>query len=134
MKEMPVAKTKKQKKIPKKIAGVKVPKELRKAGDKLAKLAEDPLVRDIALGAVAAGLAARKDARKAAAKKAAELGEEASEGAAWVSAALGAAALEAGRRIAQALDQSAGKSDGGGKSKLANAIKAAETIAGGLKH
>ncbi len=129
-----MTKAKKQKKIPKKIAGVKVPKELRKAGDKLAKLAEDPVVRDIALGAVAAGLAARKDARKAAGKKAAELGGEASEGAGWVSAALGAAALEAGRRIAQALDQSAGTGEGAGKSKLAKAMKAAETIAGGLKH
>ncbi len=134
MKEMPVTKANKQKKIPKKIAGVKVPKELRKAGDKLAKLAEDPVVREIALGAVAAGLAARKDARKAAGKKAAEIGGEASEGAGWVSAALGAAALEAGRRIAELLDQSAGNADGGGKSKLAKAIKAAETIAGGLKH
>ena len=119
----------KDKKIPKKIAGVKVPKELRKTGTKLAKLAGDPLVREIALAAVAAGLAAREDTRKKAKKKAAEAGSEAAEGAGWVGAAIGAAALEAGRRIAQAMDE-----NGSGNSKLAKAIRAAETIAGGAKH
>jgi hypothetical protein len=123
----------KKKKIPKKIAGVKVPKDLRKSAGKLTKLAKDPVVREIALAAVAAGLAAREDTRKKAKKKAAEMGGEASESAGWVAAALGAAALEAGRRVSQVLDENAAK-NGGGRSNLSKAIKAAETIAGGIKH
>ena len=122
----------KKKKIPKKIAGVKVPKELRKTGQKLAKLAEDPVVREIALAAVAAGVAARNDVRKAAKAKAAEAGEEATEAVNWVGAALGAAALEAGRRIAEAVDADGAAK--GGKSKLTKALRTVETIAGGLKH
>ncbi len=121
-----------KKKIPKRIAGVKVPKKLRKTGDKVAALAADPVVREIALAAVAAGLAAREDTRKKAKKAAAQAGGEAAGEAAWVAAALSAAALEAGRRVAKALDESAAK--GGGNSKLAKAVKAAEALAGGLKH
>lgn len=120
----------KKNKIPKKIAGVKVPKELRKSGEKLTKLAKDPVVREIALAAVAAGLASREETRKKAKKKAAETGGNLSEDAGWVAAALGAAALEAGRRVAQVIEET----DGEGKSRLVKAIKAAETIAGGLKH
>lgn len=120
----------KKRKIPKKIAGVKVPKELRKSGDKLAKLAKDPAVREIALAAVAAGLAAREETRKKAKKKAAETGGSGSGDASWVAAALGAAALEAGRRVAKVIEET----EGGGKSKLVKAMKAVETVAGGLKH
>jgi hypothetical protein len=119
----------KNKKIPKKIAGVKVPKDLRKTGNKLAKLAKDPLVQEIALAAVAAGLAAREDTRKKAKQKAVEAGSDAAESAGWVSAAIGAAAAEAGRRVAQAIEEK------GGKGKLGKAIKAVEIVAGGgAKH
>jgi hypothetical protein len=120
---------KKSKKLPKKIAGVKVPKDLRKAGGKLAKLAEQPVAREIAMAALAAGLAARKDARRAAKKAAIETGGEVAEGAGWVSAALGAAALEAGRRLVEVLD------DGKG-GNLAKVVKAAagSMNGGGSRH
>jgi hypothetical protein len=120
---------KKSKKLPKKIAGVKVPKELRKAGSRLAKLAEQPVAREIALAALAAGLAARKDARKAAKKAAAQTSGEIAEGAGWVSAALGAAALEAGRRLVEVLDD--GK--GGNLSKIVKAA-AGNSDGGGSRH
>lgn len=110
-----------KKKLPKKIAGVKVPKDVRKAGNRLVRLAETPLAREIALAALAAGLAARKDVRKAASGA----GEEASASAGWVSAALGAAAAEAGRRVIQAPDED-GK---GGSGQLANVIRLADTLA-----
>jgi|GEM_PF-3783285 len=123
-------------KLPKKVAGVKVPKELRKAGDQLARLAQEPLAREIALAALAAGLAARKDVRKAAKQAALEAGdaaEDAVQGRGWVSAALGAAAFEAGRRVLVALEE--GKVAGpGGNGKLAKTIKTAATVAGGLRH
>ncbi len=98
-------------KLPKTIAGVKVPKELRKGGQ-FARFMHDPLVREIALAALAAGLAARKDARQAAkqaAREAGEVAEEAGRGAGWVKAALGAAAVEAGRMVIDAIE------DGGAK-------------------
>ena len=119
----------KKNKLPKKIAGVKVPKELRKAGGKLAKLAEQPVAREIAFAALAAGLAARKDARKAAKKAAVETGGEVAEGAGWMSAALGAAALEAGRRLVDVLDD--GK--GGDFAKLLKAA-AGSMNGGGSRH
>jgi hypothetical protein len=139
-------------KLPKKIAGVKVPKELRKSGSGIAKLAQEPLVRELALAALAAGLAARKDARRAAKKAAREAGdapdgagagatETSVEGAGWVKAALGAAAIEAGKIVVDALEDAAARSkkaggtDGkGGKSNVDKMIEVAATVAGGLRH
>lgn len=115
-----------KKKLPKKIAGVKVPKELRKASKHVMRLAEEPLAREIALAALTAGLAARKDARKAAKRAALETGEEASDAANWLSAALAAAAAEAGRRVIKALDE-----NGEGTGKLANVIRLADTLTSG---
>jgi len=109
-------------KLPKTIAGVKVPKELRKGGQ-FAKFMHDPLVREIALAALAAGLAARKDARRAAKKVAVQAGdaaegaaEDVGGGAGWVKAALGAAAVEAGRMVIDAIEDS-GRSKGRGSDK-----------------
>jgi hypothetical protein len=110
-------------KLPKTIAGVKVPKELRKGGQ-FAKFMNDPTVREIALAALAAGLAARKDARrtaKRAAREAGEAAEDVGRGAGWVKAALGAAAVEAGRMVIDAIEdagmkgRSSGKGNGGGR-------------------
>ena len=111
-------------KLPKTIAGVKVPMELRKGGQ-FAKFMNDPTVREIALAALAAGRAARKDARRAAKRTVAEAGE-AAEGAAenvekgggWVKAALGAAAIEAGRMVIDVIEDS-------GSRKKAQAAKSA---------
>jgi hypothetical protein len=120
---------KKSKKLPKKIAGVKVPKELRKASGKLARLAEQPVAREIAFAALAAGLASRKESRKAAKQAAVQTGGEVAENAAWMTAALGAAALEAGRRIVEVLDD--GK--GGNLVKIVKAATA-HMDGGGSRH
>ncbi len=121
-------------KLPKTIAGVKVPKELRKGGQ-FAKFMNDPLVREIALAALAAGLAARTDARRAAKRAAVEVGDAAEDaagdigrGAGWVKAALGAAAVEAGRMVIDAIEDAGArprskpaKTDGGGEAERADA-------------
>ena len=94
-------------KLPKRIAGVKVPKELRDAGGMLAKLARDPTAREVALAALPAALAARKDTRKLARETLAETGEAAANAgraAGWVGPALTAAAVEAGRLLLDAYD------------------------------
>lgn len=122
-------------KLPKTIAGVKVPKELRKGGQ-FAKFMNDPLVREIALAALAAGLAARKDARRAAKRAAVGVGDAAEEaagdvgrGAGWVKAALGAAAVEAGRMVIDAIEDGGlrprstpakAKADGGAEPAVAD--------------
>jgi hypothetical protein len=124
-------------KIPKTIAGVKIPKELRKAGEEMARLAKEPLAREIALAALAAGLAARNDVRKATKQAAADAEgavEDAAQGTGWVSAALGAAALEAGRRVIEAFEEKGKANGASGKSKLGRTIKAAATVAGGIRH
>jgi len=97
----------KKDKLPKKIAGVKVPKELREAGGMLFKIARDPNAREVALAAVTAALAARKDNRKAARKVVSETGEAAAKAgsvASWIGPALTAAAVEAGRLLLDAYE------------------------------
>ena len=60
-------------KIPKQVAGVKIPKKVRRKVKKAARMAESPVVREIAVAAAAAAAqagAARAKARKAAAEAA----------------------------------------------------------------
>ncbi len=100
-------------KLPKKIAGVKVPKELRDAGGVLTRLARDPAAREVALAALTAALAVRKDNRKTARNAVAETGEagaKVARSASWIGPALTAAAVEAGRLLIDAYEN-------GGKSK-----------------
>ena len=125
-------------KLPKTIAGVKVPKELRKGGQ-FARFMSDPMVREIALAALAAGLAARKDARRAAKKAVIQAGdaaegaaEEVGRGAGWVKAALGAAAVEAGRMVIDAIEDSGSRSKGRATNgKGSDKAEPAEANAGG---
>ena len=53
-----MAKDKKKLKVPKRIAGVKVPKEIRKPVNKALKLAEDPQARGLAIAALTAAASA----------------------------------------------------------------------------
>lgn len=102
-------------KLPKKIAGVKVPKELRNVGGVVARLARDPAAREVALAALTAALAARKDNRQAARKAIGEAGEaaqKAGKSASWIGPALTAAAVEAGRMLVDAYDGGNGSRDG----------------------
>jgi hypothetical protein len=48
-------------KIPKRVAGVKIPKKLRKKANKALKLAESPVVREVAAAALGAGAKSRAD-------------------------------------------------------------------------
>lgn len=115
-------------KLPKKIAGVKVPKELRNTGGMLAKLARDPAAQEVALAALTAALAARKETRQAARSAVAEAGEVAEKSgraASWVGPALTAAAVEAGRLLLDAYDN--GQKRGGAASGAGAAAQAAET-------
>ena len=100
----------KKDKLPKTIAGVKVPKELRKGGQ-FAKFMSDPTVREIALAAIGAALAARKETRQAARQAArsadgaaSDAAESVGRSAGWLKAALGAAAVEAGRLVIDAIE------------------------------
>ena len=126
--------------LPKKIAGVKVPKELRDAGGMLAKLARDPTAREVALAALTAALAARKDNRQAARKALPDTGEAArtaGRAAGWVGPALTAAAVEAGRLLLDAYDSGgmrSGTSSDDGKRKEEKALPAAKEAAQGVTH
>ena len=128
-------------KVPKTIAGVKVPKELRKGGQ-FAKLMHDPMVREVALAALAAALAARKDARRTAKKAALQAGEAAEDavggggrGAGWVKAALGAAAVEAGRMVIDAIeDAGRSKAKGNGRGSGDAAAEPVKADTGGARN
>jgi hypothetical protein len=94
-------------KLPKTIAGVKVPKDLRGAGGLLARLAREPAAREVALAALTAALAVRKDNRKAARKIVSGDGDgsrKSGGASSWVAPALTAAAVEAGRMLVDAFD------------------------------
>jgi hypothetical protein len=103
----------KTKKLPKRIAGVKIPKKVRKRGAPLYDLMTQPMVRTVAADVLAAGLLAAADAlakskpAKKAGKKAKRAAKEAGEttakaaaaGAIDVSNVLAFAAREAAKAI-----------------------------------
>ena len=90
-------------KLPKKIAGVKVPKKLRKSGNKLIEVANTPAGRELlAAGLIAAGAAlakAQKQKRHNAAEPAGDPAERGAEVAGQLGAAMGAAANAALDRL-----------------------------------
>lgn len=96
-------------KIPKRIAGVKIPKGLRDSGDAAVKLAQSPMARELlsaGLAAAAAALAANSRARKAAQQSGAEATDAFAQaaGTARESASkIGAAFVEAAGAAAQRL-------------------------------
>jgi hypothetical protein len=129
-----MAKGKKNNKIPKKIGGLKVPKELRKGGESLLTLVNQPLAREIAVAAALAALAASKDAQKAAKKARADAGEAAEEVAEkvdWVGPAMAAAAAEVGRRLFDAYREK--NAAPGQPGKTAKVIRIVEKLAAGNK-
>ena len=52
---------KKKNKIPKQVAGIKVPKKLRKAGNRAVKLAQDPVVGEVVAAALLSAAAALRE-------------------------------------------------------------------------
>ena len=131
---------KKAGKLPKKIAGVKVPKELRDAGGMLAKLARDPAAREVALAALTAALAARKESRNLARKALPETGEavgKAGRAAGWLGPALTAAAVEAGRLLLDAYDSGGARgaaSSDNGQRKEEKTLPAGKETPQGVTH
>ena len=90
-------------KLPKTIAGVRVPKELRKAGHLLRDLAESPLAREIVAASFMAAVTAVAGSRQGLAAVTGAAGEagaaDARRKANVVKVALAAAGSEAGRRL-----------------------------------
>lgn len=97
-------------KIPKEVAGVKVPKKLRKKAKRAVKLAESPVARELAVAALtaaAAALADGKQARRRAARVREGVDEAAGElrrEAAKFRDVIRAAAVEGARRLLQEMD------------------------------
>jgi hypothetical protein len=109
--DVPMAKKAKKAKdksaLPKKVAGVKVPKSLRKNSDSLSSLIASPLAREVvadALIAIAGALAGNKKSREAVTK--------AASNAAKTGARAGSAAMEAGADAAAATRDAAATATG----------------------
>ena len=112
-------KSKDKVKIPKRIAGVKVAKAVRKAGNRAIKLAEQPAVSETVAAALLAAAAALRDppAAKRAARAAADGAEEAGQEAIRLGDSLRRLALDMARRTLdawEAADAKASKRGGGG--------------------
>lgn len=122
-----MAKTDKKKaKLPKEVGGIKVPKQLRKAGNKAMKLAKDPMVSEVvaaALLSAAAALRERKDPKvvPAAAGAAAHAAEGAKRQGNKLSDSLKVLAIDLARRAL----------DGMEKNRAAQKQKAADSPAPG---
>lgn len=113
MKGQGVAKNKKLK-VPKKVAGVKVPKKVRKTAKRALAMADNPIALDFAVGALsaaAAALASSRGTREVAGeaargprRAAGDAGETLGREAAQLREVLRAAALEGARRLLQGLE------------------------------
>lgn len=118
-------------KIPKKVAGVKVPKKVRKTGEGIADILRHPLVADlVAAGLLAAAAAIRdnpkvKDAGRKAKRKAGKAAKEVGSGAASLGTVIAAAARDGIERVSEAYQslEHNGSGLGAGKSKTAIAKK-----------
>lgn len=107
-------------KVPKRVAGVKVPKSVREAGKRALKLAEQPVVSETVAAALLAAAAALRDppATKRAAGAAAEAASEAGQEAVRLSDSLRRFAIETARRTLEAWEaaESRPRGNGGGGS------------------
>lgn len=110
-------------KVPKKVAGVKVPKKLRKRAKRAIELAENPAVRELALAGIAAAAAAivekaqtRKTAKPPAAPRPeqpeAEAIAESHAPASDLADLIQSAALEGARRLLEGASAPARKGNG----------------------
>lgn len=103
-------------KIPKRIAGVKVSKAVRKAGNKALKLAETPAVSETVAAALLAAAAALRDppATRRAASGAAEAAGEAGQEAIRLGDSLRKLALDVARRTLDAWEAADSRADAKG--------------------
>jgi hypothetical protein len=100
-------------KLPKSIAGVKVPKELREPGGKLLALIQNPVVMDVAAAALIAAASRFREAQQKSAPPAGTAGPKPVQGS-EIGAMLAATAVEGVRKLAEAAKASS-KSNGNGK-------------------
>ena len=94
-------------KLPRKVAGVKVPKKLRKAGSAAMDLAQQPVVGEFvaaALTAAAASLMKDTKVGKAVQRQASDAGSEAVKDASAIGSAVKRALLDAARDLLDKLD------------------------------
>ena len=109
-----MAKDKKSLKVPKRIAGVKVPKEIRKPVNKALKLADDPQARGLAIAALtAAATALTAKPEAGGGQRALRPGEPGTDDKAGKLAdVVIAAALDGARRLLDGLESSAAQAAG----------------------
>jgi hypothetical protein len=96
----------KTKKLPKRIAGVKIPKKIRKRGAAIYELANQPIVRNVVSNMIAVGLLAAADAM-AKSKPAKKAGKKAKHAAADAEQAAGDSAINVGNVLAFAAREAA---------------------------
>ena len=96
----------KTKKLPKRIAGVKIPKKVRKRGAAIYELANQPIVRNVVSNMIAVGLLAAADAM-AKSKPAKKAGKKAKHAAADAEQAAGDSAINVGNVLAFAAREAA---------------------------
>ena len=94
------------KKLPKRIAGVKIPKKVRKRGAAIYELANQPIVRNVVSNIIAVGLLAAADAM-AKSKPAKKAGKKAKHAAADAEQAAGDSAINVGNVLAFAAREAA---------------------------
>ena len=94
------------KKLPKRIAGVKIPKKIRKRGAAIYELANQPIVRNVVSNMIAVGLLAAADAM-AKSKPAKKAGKKAKHAAADAEQAAGDSAINVGNVLAFAAREAA---------------------------
>ena len=109
-------------KIPKRIAGVKVSKAVRKAGKSALKLAETPAVSETVAAALLAAAAALRDppATRRGAKAAADAAGDAGQEAIRLGDSLRRLALDMARRTLDAWEEAESKPRGGKAHKVGN--------------
>lgn len=101
---------KKKNKIPKQVAGIKVPKKLRKAGNRAVKLAQDPVVSEVVAAALLSAAAALREGSSSDRKGAAAAADGGAEDVRRQASALGDSlkglALDFARRALEGLGDS----------------------------
>jgi hypothetical protein len=118
---------KKKGKLPKEVGGIKVPKKLRKAGNRAMKLAKDPVVSEVVAAALLSAAAALRETKNpsvapAAAVAAGDALEGAKRQAGKLSDSLKVLAIDLARRALDSMEK------GGGSAK-----KGADSPAGGAE-
>ena len=107
----------KKNKIPKKISGVKIPKELRKAGEAAAEWARGPVISEIAAAAMMAAAASLADGkrRRAVSREAGEAADATVKEVTAVGSAVKKVLIDAARTLLDNYENGGGAQSGRGK-------------------